>query len=98
MSFSALESRINASVLKHLANAQATLGGVAVQGIFKRAYVESGAGMGMASTAPTFRLASIDVPASPVGLPLVIDGVNYAIAAPEPDGTGMTLLILERTA
>lgn len=98
MSFAALESRINGSVLKHLANAQATLGGLAVQGIFKRAYVEVGTGMGMASTAPTFRLASTGVPASPVGMPLVIDAVNYAIAASEPDGTGMTLLILERTA
>lgn len=98
MSFAALESRVNASVLKHLANAQATLDGVAVQGIFKRAYIETGPGMGMASTTPTFRLSSSLVPAAPVGKPMVVSGVNYAIAALEPDGTGMTLLILERTA
>lgn len=76
----------------------ALLDGVAVQGIFERAYMTAGAGMGMSSTAPAFTLPSSAVPASPVGKPLVIDGANYAVAATEPDGTGITLLILERTA
>lgn len=76
----------------------AILDGVAVRGIFDRKYIDAGAGMGMASTAPAFTLASGAVPASPVGKLLTVNGENYAIAAIEPDGTGITLLILERTA
>lgn len=76
----------------------AILDGVPVRGIFDRTYVEAGAGMGMSSTAPAFTLPTVDVPAGPVGKSLTVNGVNYAIAAVEPDGTGVTLLILERTA
>ena len=76
----------------------ALLDGVAVLGIFDRAYVAAGAGMGMSSSAPAFTLSSIDVPVSPVGLLLVHDGVNYGVAACEPDGTGVSILILELTA
>jgi hypothetical protein len=90
MSFAALEARVNASVLKHLSNAQATLDGFPVQGIFKRDYVEAGGGMGMSSTAPTFRMSSFDVPINPVGKLLIVNGVTYRVAAHEPDGTGVS--------
>jgi hypothetical protein len=76
----------------------AILNGIRVQGIFDRKYVEAGAGMGMSSTVPAFTLASADVPLDPIGKLLVIGGVTYAIAAHEPDGTSISLLLLERTA
>lgn len=76
----------------------AMLDGVAVQGIFDRTYVEAGGGMGMSSTVPAFTLPTIAVPANPVGKLLVVKGVTYVVVTPEPDGTGITLLILERTA
>lgn len=76
----------------------AMLDGLLVQGIFERKYAEAGAGMGMSSTVPAYTLASADVPLDPIGKLLVIDGVTYAIAAHEPDGTGISLLLLERTA
>ena len=90
MSFAALEARVNASVLKHLSNTLAILDGRQVQGIFYRAYAESPGGMGMAGTAPTFRLSSFDVPIDPIGKLLIVNSVTYAIAAHEPDGTGIS--------
>lgn len=90
MSFAALEARVNGSVLKHLSNVVAMLDGRQVRGIFYRAYAESPGGMGMAGTAPTFRMASFDVPMNPIGKLLIVNGVTYAIAAHEPDGTGVS--------
>ena len=76
----------------------ATLGGVAVKGLFDKAYAfgEVG-GSGMASTQPVYTLATSAVPANPVGTTLVVGGVTYSVAAHEPDGTGVSLLLLERT-
>ena len=92
------EARLNASVLKTLANAQVTLNGVAgVSGIFKRDYVESQGGVGMSGMLPTFTLLSSDVPANPVGKVLVNGAQNYVVAVAEPDTAGMTRLVLERT-
>lgn len=76
----------------------AMLDGVLVRGIFDRTYVEAGGGMGMSSTAPAFTLPTVDVPANPVGKLLVIGDVTYSVAENEPDGTGISVLILERTA
>jgi hypothetical protein len=76
----------------------ATLNGVAVRGIFDNAYVATEPGMGMSSTQPLFALPTADVPANPVGKSLIVNGATYAIASHEPDGTGMSTLILERTA
>jgi 2-methylaconitate cis-trans-isomerase PrpF len=99
MSFAALETRVNASVMKVMANASATVDGVAgVAGIFKIEYVESNGGNGMSGLLPTFKTLSSNVPATPVGKSLVNAGLNYVIAEPKPDGTGLTLLILERVA
>lgn len=72
-----------------------TLGGVPVAGIFDAAYVVTGAGMGMADTRMAYTLSSASVPASPVGMLLQHAGVQYEVADTQPDGTGVTLLILE---
>lgn len=74
-----------------------TLAGADVRGIFDQAYVAAGAGMGMSSTVPTFTLPTASVPASPVGKLLVVGSVTYAVAEHEPDGTGVSLLVLELT-
>jgi hypothetical protein len=99
MSFSTLEKRVNASVMKIMANALATIDGTSgVAGIFKIECVESAGGNGMSGLLPTFKTLSTNVPATPVGKSLVNAGLNYVIAEPKPDGTGLTLLILERVA
>ena len=75
----------------------ATVNGVAgVRAIFDNGYSLGSAGLsGMASTQPTLTLPTISVPASPVGLPVVVSGGSYLIAAHEPDGTGFSRLLLE---
>jgi hypothetical protein len=74
----------------------ANLAGGPVRGIFDSAYVSAGEGLGMASTAPAFTLPTAAVPASAVGRLLVVRGVSYAVAEHKPDGTGVSLLLLER--
>ena len=73
----------------------ATLDGVAVRGIFERPYAEQ---FGMASAEPTFL-----VPAAAVahqGSVLVIQegpgAGTWRVRVPQPDGTGLLLLPLER--
>jgi hypothetical protein len=77
----------------------ATLNGVAVRGIFDSAYQLGDVGSsGMASTAPVLTLATTDVPSSPVGKSVVVNSISYVVSAHEPDGTGVSLLLLERAA
>jgi len=74
----------------------ATLGGNAVRGIFDNAYATGGVGMlGMATTQTALTLASADVPADPVGASVLVGSAVYVVAASEPDGTGITRLLLE---
>lgn len=97
--FAALETRLNAAVFARLANASATLAGVAVAAIFDNGYALGSVGaLGMASSAPTLTLATASVPADPVGLAAVVGGVSYLVAAHEPDGTGVSRLLLESAA
>lgn len=75
----------------------ATLNGVAVTGIFDSAYDQGIAGgMAMASTMPAFTLPTASVPTDPVGLPVVVSGVSYTVAECRSDGTGVSVLYLER--
>lgn len=87
------------AVVPMLANVSATIDGVPVQGLFTDAYASANVGpYGMASSAPTLTLASADTPIDPVDKPVTINGTSYKVVAPEPDGSGLTTLILERTA
>ena len=76
-----------------------TLNGVAVSAIFDNGYALGNVGMvGMGSTQPSITLATSSVPASPVGKAVVVRGLACQVALHEPDGTGLSKLILERTA
>lgn len=77
---------------------QAVINGVTVRGIFSNGFAIGEGGVGMASTAPSLLLPDANVPADPVGMAVTIDGVQYVVAQPEPDGTGITTLYLERTS
>ena len=95
MSFAALQTRLNTTAMNRLGDL-ATVNGVEVQARFDNAYALGGAGaIGMASSAPCLLLLTTSVPANPVGLDAVCDGVTYNIAAHEPDGAGMSRLVLE---
>lgn len=74
----------------------ATIGWDAVRGIFDNAYALGGVGpSGMASTQPVFILATALVPPNAVGTELLHNSIAYTIAAHEPDGTGLSTLMLE---
>lgn len=76
-----------------------TLGGAEVLGIFDNGFALGSVGpYGMASTQPTLTLPTASVPADPVGVACIVAGVAYVVAAHEPDGTGVTRLILELSA
>lgn len=95
--FAALETRATNAVFAHLANVDATVNGVAVSGIFDDGYRLAAVGLaGMAGAQPTLTLPTASVPGSPIGVAAVVNATNYLVAAHEPDGTGMSRLLLER--
>ncbi len=76
-----------------------TLNGAAVSAIFDAPYANASVGAyGMAASVPMLTLATASVPATPVGATAVVNGATYTVAAHEPDGTGISRLLLEVTA
>ena len=77
----------------------ATVGGASVAVIFDNASSLGSVGpYGMASTQPSITLPTAQVPATPVGTTVVVGGGTYLVAAHEPDGTGVSRLLLESAA
>ncbi|MBX9736529.1 MAG: hypothetical protein K2X32_06345 [Phycisphaerales bacterium] len=70
-----------------------TIAGLPVTAIFDAAYVDP---LGVASVRPVLTCATTDVASVVRGAAVVIGSVNYVVRGIEPDGTGVTLLILER--
>lgn len=74
----------------------ATVAGLTVRAIFNNGYALGNVGLlGMASSQPTLTLASADVSTDPVGAAVLVGAVAYVVAAHEPDGTGVSRLLLE---
>lgn len=69
-----------------------------VKGIFDSAYTEidvSGS-VGFTSTTPRFVCRSCDIVGAEDADSVTVDGTIYLIRVVQPDGTGMTELILEK--
>lgn len=67
-----------------------------VLGIFDDASAVGDVGdVGMATTRPMLLLPAANVPASVRGMQVRVAGKHFTVEGDEPDGTGMTLLILE---
>ena len=109
--FSDLESRVSGAVFARLSNAVATFDdGHTVAGIFDQPYAQSDIGSaGFAGERPTFRLPSASVPPAwwssfaddafdVVDAQITVRDVLYQVVRHEPDGTGMSTLVLERAA
>ena len=92
--FAALEARTATAVFARLANADATLGGVPVTGIFDNESDMQNLGLGVFATAPVFTLPTSSVPSPVIGVALVIGAVTYKVVESMPDGTGVTRLQL----
>jgi hypothetical protein len=89
---------MSASVCTLLVNVLVNLDGVRVPALFTAAakYTDYAGQIGYESTKPMLDLATQDVPPGPVGLPVTIGYDDYVIFSHEPDGTGLSRLILER--
>lgn len=95
MFFANLEAVVNSAVLNHLANVQVLIGGALVPGIFRKPSTTDSLGVGAANTSPSVQVASNAVMAEPVGQQISIAGVLYVIGESQPDGTGLTTLLVE---
>ena len=71
----------------------ATVGGNSVKAIFDNGFGEI---YGMDGAKPSLQCASSDVTTAVRGTAVVVKGVSYTIANIEPDGTGMSRLVLEK--
>jgi len=76
----------------------ATFGGGTVNGIFDNEFVEvdAGGGVGFALVQPRFQCRTQDVSSASEGDAITIDGTAYTIRVVQPDGTGITTLVLEK--
>jgi hypothetical protein len=72
----------------------ATLDGASVSGIFDNAYTDI---MGIASRVPMFTLPTASASAATQASVLITGGVTYRVTSVQPDGTGVTALMLERS-
>lgn len=72
----------------------ATIAGAPVVALFDGFYTDP---MGMASSVPILTVASADVSGAVHGTLVVAGAVNYTVQGIEPDGAGVTRLILQKT-
>lgn len=96
--FATALTRLNRAVVSRLStNEVITVGGSVVSAIFDNGNTLGNVGaLGMACTQPLLTLVSSDVPTNPVGTAVLVGAVPYLIATHEPDGTGISRLLLER--
>lgn len=73
----------------------ATIGAASVRGIFD---VPTAEAFGILGTDPTFTCATADVSAIAAGQALTINAVGYTVTAVKPDGTGLTVLVLDKAS
>lgn len=75
----------------------ATYGGGTVNGIFDNEFFEADAGgsVMVAMQQPRFMCRTADIPTAAEGDAIVINAVDYTIRVVQPDGTGITTLVLE---
>lgn len=71
----------------------ATIGGASVSAIFSNQAADA---LQVAGTQPVLTVKSSDVSATARGTAVVVNAVNYTVAKIEPDGTGMSRVILEK--
>jgi len=71
---------------------QVTYGAASIYAVFEHAYVEVG---GVESLHPTLLVRDSDVSGVAHGTSITVGGTAYTVRGIEPDGTGMTTLILE---
>lgn len=92
MPFAALETKVTDAIAGKLANATMTINSSAVGGIFTNEFVTVDY---VESRKPVFICKSADVIGVSHGSDAVTDNEVYKVRGIQPDGTGITKLILE---
>ena len=90
--FADIETATAASAVAAFANAVATIGAAQVEGIFDNAYLDA---LGFSGATPVFNCISSAVSGVAQGDAVAIGGINYTVIRIEPDGIGMTRLVLQ---
>ena len=110
--FAALQTRANGAVFDRLSNVTATLIDREVSGIFDDDFDLAAVGLaGMASSRPVWTVPTFKIPPqianwflyftepfNALDLNVTLNDTIYKIVAHEPDGTGISRLILEKNA
>ncbi|MFC5548196.1 head-tail joining protein [Massilia aerilata] len=94
--FADLEAYANAAILNQLSNVLVKIGGATVPGVFRQPASVVHLGPGATDTSPMVTVASSAVMESPVDQTIEIAGVPFVIGAAASDGTGLTMLTVER--
>ena len=94
--FAAIEAALASTAVAALSNASATIGASSVEGVFVTEYAEA---LDVAAgSKPVFHCVASALPSITLGTTTaVINSTTYTIVESHPDGTGMTLLVLEAT-
>lgn len=101
MSFAAIEQASAAASISMLANASASIKSVEVEGIFSNGYSAPDlSGAGFSSREPMFTCLAADAAGvvDKESIAVTHQGVTttYKVAEIEPDGTGLTTLVLKK--
>lgn len=92
MSYSAFDTAINTAIIGALGKVRALIGGRSVAGVFDNEYRNA---LGVADTLPMFSCLTSAVPNVARGSGVLINGTAWTVAEVQPDGTGMTRLMLK---
>lgn len=82
-----------APLFTDFAAASCTIGGVAVSAVFSNRSADA---LFAAGTEPFITVRSSDVAATARGAAVVVNGTSYTVAKIEPDGTGLSRVLLEK--
>lgn len=98
--FATLQDSTNRAVIAALANATVTIAGQSSPAVFDDAYsageMGGGAMGGMANTQPTLMIDSSLLPQDYDGQEILVNDEPYLIAAAQPDGMGLSRIMLEK--
>lgn len=91
----ALQDRLNALALSRFGQ-DVLLNYVTVRADFVAPYAGGTVdGMGVEARQPQVIVVTSSVPENVRGKPIVVNGVNYTVASHQPDGYGLSTLLLE---
>lgn len=97
--FAVAEARANAAVLRRLTNSSFDIGGQQHPCIFDNGYMQAPmGGFGAATSQPRLTCATASLPADLVGAAVVVAGQGFTVVEHQPDGTGISVLVLGATA